>query len=362
VNLLAGSSGGDRAPPPPYAVRVVSWDPGGALRLSGSAPGRLLPRPGLVWLSGGPGRRVVRPFVAWRGRFSVTLDARRLAPGEWTVNAGLPRGPLRTGDARPALPGRWVAAARRVVPSVRAGVLRLEVTAPVAAVRRVGVRGRAMVIEGSGAMPGEVRLELVAGVPWAAYPVREEGAGWSVGVPLVDLAGYGGAPPSVGDRPPQWRVTAAGEPLAVGPSVPETRGLVGDDALLVAGAGDDGTLRLCLLPAGPWVHDVRVRRDGALVLAGALPSRGWPGLRVGLRTVDGDAPDFEVAAGLAGDRWLAELPVAGLAPGDRLPIWRRTTGGAAADLRFASRVRRALPRTAGGLTIRADAHFEVVTL
>jgi hypothetical protein len=230
--------------------------------------------------------------------------------------------------------------------------------------RRVVLSGCEMVVEGSGPVPGELALEQVPGVPWRSYPVGAAERGWTARVPLGGVAGPAAA--VVGERPAQWRFAAAvapdapAEPLATGPSVPEVRTLL-DGVLLVAGPGDDGILRLCPLPPGPWVEEVRIRPDGVLVLAGALPSPGWPDLRVGLRPVE-EGADLEVAADVAGDRWLAELPLVNVPAADWLPIWRAAAGAPAADLRFAARARRSLPLRTARARVRADAYGEVVTL
>jgi hypothetical protein len=294
----------------------------------------------------------------------VAVDARRLAPGEWTVNAGLPRSVLGTGDARPALPARWVGDGVRVAPLVRAGVLRVSVSRPAVVASAVELTGSHLLVRGRGEA-AELRLERVEGVPWRSYPLEFAVDGtWSSCVPLADLpVDVPPRPLAVGERPAQWRMA-----VAPGPGAPASPLVAGDGAaqaarevdglLVLAGPDDDLVLRLRAVPAAPLAKAAAVRRRrGVLALAGTLAP---PDLRLVLHRLDGPPADDVVAQADEGGAWRAELPLGALTPGEWLPLWRAGADDPPADLLFAAALRAALPLTARvrgrRVTLRADQH------
>jgi CDP-glycerol glycerophosphotransferase len=378
-------------------VHEARWS-GGRLHVRGLAydvvrgADRPWQRPRLMWLredSGGrrrlrlptrPRRIAEAPSpvpYGWSG-FSVVVDPRRLRGrggwrvGEWTFNVAVfgmsrpHRRVLGMGEARPALPARWVADGVRVVPFVRRGRLRLRVERPNAWVTTIQVAGDALLIEGGAQTRPEaamLRLTRVPGVIWRSYPVEqaEVGTGWWARIPLTDLVSGAGPPERpvlVGELGAGWRVAFAdvgGEPqdLPVPADFAGVRHIVGD-VELVARPADDEVLWLRALPPGPVVS-VADLADGVLSFTGELPAGqpGWEDLRVVLRRretgdpADAPPPDIEVPAEVAGWRWTARIQLTGPgepADGDWLPLCRRDAEASPVDLPFDMAARRLLPR------------------
>jgi CDP-glycerol glycerophosphotransferase len=313
----------------------------------------------------------------WSG-FSVVVDPRRLRgrdgwrPGDWTFNVALFGGPrpqrriLGMGEARPALPARWVADGVRVVPYVRRGRLRLRVERPHAWVTETRVAGDAVLVVGRAQtrpVAAMLRLTRVPGVIWRSYSVEQDGAGtqWWARIPLADLM-FGGGPPGrpvlVGEAGAGWRVAfadvgAEAQDLPVPADFAGVRQAVGDLEVVVRPA-DDEVLWLRVLLPGPVVGAADVA-DGLLSFTGKLPAGqpGWGDLRIVLRRREtGDPaevplPDVEVRAEVAGARWTARIPLTGEgAPvdGDWLLLYRQGPEAAPVDLPFDVAGRRLLPR------------------
>ncbi|GAB3154998.1 hypothetical protein GCM10027290_50490 [Micromonospora sonneratiae] len=346
----------------------------------------------MLWLRENAGRRRMVPLptrprhvaqgpssvpYGWAG-FSVLVDPARLRgrdgwrTGEWTFNVALfgasrpQRRILGQGEARPALPARWVADGVRVVPFVRSGQLRLRVERPPYWITSTRIDGDAFLIEGGASTrpaTAMLRLTRVSGVVWRSYPVDlpEHGSTWSARIPLADLvagSGLGGRPVLVGEAGAAWRVALADangttQDLPVPADYPGVRHVV-DEVELVARPADDEVLWLRALPPGPVVDGADLT-DGVLSFTGDLPAGqpGWGELRIALRRREGNDPsevppaDIEVLAEVADGRWTVRIPLVGEAAppdGDWLPLYRRDADTAALDLPFDTVARRALPR------------------
>ena len=218
----------------------------------------------------------------WSG-FSAVIDPRRLGgrggwrAGDWVFNVALVNfgGPQRRtlglGDARPALPARWVADGVRVVPYPHRGGLRLRVERPEVWVTGTRIDGSTLLVEGRAlARPSAAMLRLArtAGVTWRSYPVEPveaepvaaPGVRWSARIPLADLvAGAGLADWSVlvGEVGAGWRAAftdSDGVPreLPVAADFTGSRQAVGE-VEVIAGPADDEVLWLRVLPPGPVV-------------------------------------------------------------------------------------------------------------
>ncbi|WP_329106722.1 glycosyltransferase [Micromonospora sp. NBC_01699] len=365
----------------------------------------------VFWLREATGRRRIRLLPSrprrvaqvaasvpygWSG-FSAVVDPRRLGgregwrPGEWVFNVALvnPGGPQRRtlglGDARPALPARWVAHGVRVVPYPHRTGLRLRVERPRAWITGTRIDGADLLVEGRALThpPGAaLRLARTTGVLWRSYPVEpvddgpapadrvgtdpsgpgpvSSGVGWAARIPLADLvAGAGPAyrSPLVGEVGPGWRVTfvdPGGEtselPIVAG--FTGVRRIVGEVEVLAA-ATDDEVLSLRVLPPGPVVYDADLA-DGLLSLAGGLPGGeyDWGDLRIVLRQRTGadpyevPAPDLELSTEVS-TGWRVRIPVAGLTglpDGDWLLLYRRTADAPPANLTFDIIARPSLPQ------------------
>lgn len=365
--------------------------------------------------SGADGRR---PGVGWAG-FSTLVDPRRLrgrggwAVGDWSflvllVGGGRPRpGMLAVGDARPALPARWVDAGVRVVPFVRSGRLWLRVERPGARVTGVRMADGVLLVEGVAGrrpVPGTtVCLSRVTGVAGRAYPVLPTGAGpmdgcWTARVPLADLvadsglvdgdarpvgdgpAVTGGRVVLVGEAGAGWRVSLA-EPGAEPVELPVPADFTGVRQVLgpvelMARPTDDGVLWLRVLPPGPVAAGAELA-DGTLVLTGGLPSdgEGWAELRILLRhresgtPVGPPLPDVVLPAEVRGAWWSVRIPLTGAdgpADGDWVPLYRRRPDEMPVDLPFDVSARRMLPRDVNvgirRLELLPDREREVVRL
>ncbi|MEE6263913.1 glycosyltransferase family 2 protein [Plantactinospora sonchi] len=398
---------------------------------------RMLPLPTRVHPTGGvagpaAGRRRHHERAAWAG-FSTLVDPRRLrgrggwATGDWSflvllVGGGRPRpGMLAVGDARPALPARWVDAGVRVVPFVRSGRLWLRVERPGAWVTGVRVAEGALLVEGvAGRRPGPgttLCLSRVTGVVGRAYPVQPLGVGvdpsvgadgvvvgdgrWVARVPLTHLvadsalvAGDGSAAPGgpvpsagpaertvlVGEAGAGWRVALAepgAEPveLPVPADFTGVRRLVGPVELM-ARPTDDGVLWLRVLPPGPVAAAAELT-DGVLILSGGLPTEGegWAELLILLRHRESGTPtgsplpDVVLPTEVRGAWWSVRIPLTGAAApadGDWAPLYRRGPGGMPVDLPFDVSARRMLPRDVNvgirRLELLSDREREVIRL
>lgn len=314
----------------------------------------------------------------WAG-FDIRVDPARLRgrgdwqAGDWSFNVALfgaarpQRRPLGLGEARPALPARWVADGVRVVPYARFGRLCLRVERPAVWVTATRVDGDALLVEGTALTrptTAVLRLTRVSGVIWRTYPVRpaEVGTAWSARIPLADLVAGSGLrdrPVLVGEAGAGWRVGFAdvgggdAQDLPVLPDFVGVRHAVGE-VELVARPSDDEVLWVRALPPGPVVHGVDLT-DGVLTLTGELPGgqSGWDDLRVVLRRREGTdpaelpPPDIEVPTEVVEGRWTARLPLVGeVSPpdGDWLPLYRRAETTSPTDLPFDVTARRLLPR------------------
>jgi hypothetical protein len=320
----------------------------------------------LLWLREDGGRRRAVPLTTrahriaespssvpygWSG-FSVMVDPRRLRgrdgwrSGDWAFNVavlggrkGLRKRVLGMGEARPALPARWVADGVRVVPHVRQGRLRLRVERPQSWVTATRIDGDALIIEGEAAVrpaTATLRLTRVSGVIWRSYPVdlpepepepgveveagtntdtdsaagtktgastnseagtnadtaagiktdastsSATGTTWSARVPLAELIAGSALvdrPVLVGEAGAGWRVAFAdGDGEAR--ELPVPAGFPGirhtvGEVELIARPSDDEVLWLRALRPGPVVCAVDVT-DGVLSFGGELPG-GQPG-------------------------------------------------------------------------------------
>lgn len=386
-------------------VLDVRWV-GDCLQVSGTAydvsrgAARPWTSPRLLWLREDSGRRRILPMPSrarrvatvpssvpydWSG-FSLTLDPRRLRgrggdwlPGTWTFNiaafsAGRPlRRMLGTGEARPALPSRWVADRMRVVPYVRAGQLRLRVDRPESWVTSAAIDDETVLIEGGTvrrSVSAVLRLCRVPGVTSLSYPVELSGGDrWFARVPLAELA----AAAAVTNRPvlpsevgAGWRVSlddGDGEPR----ELPALAGFAGlrhplDGAELVVRPAEDDMLWLRVLPAGPIVSAVRYA-DHSLSFTADLPAASeavetpeTPGSedlprivlrrRLGADPTAPAVPDVELSTepdpASRAVRFVVSadtLPV----DGDWMPLYVYP-GRGAVDLPFGAATARALPR------------------
>ncbi|MEV0716281.1 glycosyltransferase [Asanoa sp. NPDC050611] len=226
--------------PAPSKVRAaaVSWS-GNRLRL-GVAAAPLA----LLWLreAAPANRAVVVPAVGGAGTLRVSrLRGREgWVPGEWTVNAAPPKGPLPVTDPV-ALPCRWVDRDTLVAPVVRGGVLRVVVERPTVFAAEAGEDVGDLYVDGFGELPPgtEIRFERAPGVPSMTFPLVIAGPKWIARVPMVDLVAGIGTPAVPGEPPDTWRTAL--------------RGPDGTSAPLLA------RLRWTPAPAGPFVVDTDER-------------------------------------------------------------------------------------------------------